>query len=76
MLFVPFMTTTQFAKLTKMGDRQVRDRMNIGDIPEVLHERKNATRYVDLVELIRRMGQGQFELSNLSGSEFGGDKSV
>jgi len=66
MLNVPFMAVTHFARMSKMGVKQVKARMDVGEIPEVLNMKDNATRYVDLVELVHRMESGQFELSDLS----------
>ena len=66
MLVVPFMSVTEFARWTKMGVRQVKKRMDIGEIPEVITGKVNSTRYVDLVALVRLMEAGDFVLSDLS----------
>lgn len=66
MLIVPFMSVPQFSRLSKMGTKQIKARMDIGEIPEVRQRKENATRYVDLVELVERMRAGQFELSDLT----------
>jgi len=69
MLNVPFMSVTHFSRLTNMGVKQIKARMDIGEIPEVLQRKENATRYVDLVELVHRMEAGQFEFSDLTAKE-------
>lgn len=65
MLIVPFMAVPQFSRLTKMGVKQIKARMDAGEIPEVKQHKKGATRYVDLVELHERMNKGDLEFSNL-----------
>ena len=66
MLVVPFMSVAEFARHTKMGVRQIKKRMDIGEIPEVITGKVNSTRYVDLVALVRSMEAGNFVLSDMS----------
>ncbi len=43
MLNVPFMSVTHFSRLTRMGVKQIKARMDIGEIPEVL-QRKGSSK--------------------------------
>ncbi|ELZ1191360.1 TPA: hypothetical protein I7108_003089 [Vibrio cholerae O1] len=73
MLIVQFMTATEYARLSKMGVKQVKARMDKGEIPEVLHMRDGGTRYVDCVNLTDRMLRGELVFSDLSANDDGGD---
>ena len=66
MLMVPFMSVAEFARHTKMGVRQIKKRMDIGEIPEVMTGKAKSTRYVDLVALVHLMDSGDFVLSDMS----------
>ncbi|WP_299138140.1 hypothetical protein [uncultured Vibrio sp.] len=65
MLIVPFMSVPQFSRLTKMGVKQIKARMDAGEIPEVKQRKERATRYVDLVTLAKLINEGKLEFSNL-----------
>ncbi|RZP89607.1 hypothetical protein [Vibrio vulnificus] len=66
MLIVQFMAATEYARLSKMGVKQIKERMDLGEIPEVKHMRKGGTRYVNCVQLTERMLTGGVVFSDLS----------
>ncbi|WP_250132662.1 hypothetical protein, partial [Vibrio crassostreae] len=65
MLPALFMSVPLFARSHGMSERQVLDRLDNADLPEVEKELDAGKRYVDLVELAARMEAGQFKLSIL-----------
>ncbi|HDY8229152.1 TPA: hypothetical protein RQL15_003715 [Vibrio vulnificus] len=69
MLMVTFMTATEYARLSKMGVKQLKKRMDLGEIPEVLHMREGGTRYVDCVRLAERQLRNELVFSDLSVEE-------
>lgn len=66
---VQFMKVTLFAKKSGMGVKQVKARMDIGEIPEVIHLRSGGDRYVDCTRLEERQLNGELVFSDLSTDE-------
>ncbi|WP_394126958.1 hypothetical protein [Vibrio hepatarius] len=66
MLTVQFMAATEYARVSKMGIKQLKKRMDIGEIPEVIHMREGGSRYVDCVRLVERQLRGELVFSDLS----------
>lgn len=65
MLPALFMSVPLFARSHGMSERQVLDRLDNADFPEVEKEIDAGKRYVDLIELATRMESGQFKLSDM-----------
>ncbi|GAL25003.1 hypothetical protein JCM19239_5830 [Vibrio variabilis] len=63
---VQYMKVTLYSKKSGMGVKQIKARMDIGEIPEVLHLREGGDRYVDCVRLEERLLLGELEFSDLS----------
>ncbi|WP_283131593.1 hypothetical protein [Enterovibrio norvegicus] len=61
-----FMSVPLFARTHGMSERQVLDRLDNLDLPEIPKAISGGKRYVDLVELAERMKADQFCLSDLS----------
>lgn len=66
MHYAPFVSVSLFSEITGMGTKQIRQRMDTGEIPEVTQMKKGATRFVDMVELYARMTSGAFVLTDLA----------
>ncbi|KXF81214.1 hypothetical protein [Enterovibrio coralii] len=66
MFVIPFMTAAEFARLSKMGVKQIKARMDIGEIPEIANLREGGVRYVDCITLADRLLRGEVVFSDLS----------
>ncbi|EGU42961.1 hypothetical protein VII00023_02884 [Vibrio ichthyoenteri ATCC 700023] len=66
MLIVQFMTAAEYSRISKMGVKQIKARMDLGEIPEVTNLRHGSVRYVDCVNLTDRMLRGELVFSDLS----------
>ena len=63
---VQFMKVTLYSKKSGMGVKQIKLRMDIGEIPEIRTMRDGADRYVDCVRLEERQLLGELVFSDLS----------
>ncbi|MFZ3515066.1 hypothetical protein LC147_18415 [Vibrio harveyi] len=63
---VQYMKVTLYSRKSGMGVKQIKKRMDIGEIPEVIHLREGGDRYVDCVRLEERQLRGELVFSDLS----------
>ncbi|WP_234494836.1 hypothetical protein [Vibrio maritimus] len=63
---VQYMKVTLYSRKSGMGVKQIKARMDIGEIPEVIHLREGGDRYINCTELEKRLERGEVVFSDLS----------